>query len=50
MRTLTSLDIVAADFNTVNPPHDVQGMAAHLCAHMMMEAMVLLARNAGHLR
>jgi arginase family enzyme len=43
MRTLAGLDIVAADFNTVSPPHDVQGMAAHLCAHMMMELMVLLA-------
>lgn len=50
MRTLTGLAIVAADFNTISPPHDVHGMAAHLCAHMMMEAMVLLARNAGHLR
>ena len=49
MRTLTGLAIVAADFNTVSPPHDVHGMTAHLCAHMMMEAMVLLARNAGHL-
>lgn len=45
MRTLTGLNIVAADFNTVSPPHDVQGMAASLCAHMMMEAMVLLARQ-----
>jgi len=49
MRTLTDLNIVGTDFNTVSPPHDVQGMAAHLCAHMMMEAMVLLARQAGHL-
>jgi agmatinase len=47
MRTLSGLDIVAADFNTVSPPHDVQGMAASLCAHMMMEAMILLARRFG---
>ncbi len=47
MRTLTGLHIVAADFNTVSPPQDVGGMAAHLCAHMMMEAMLLLARQAG---
>lgn len=43
LRTLAGLNIVAADFNTVSPPHDVQGMAAHLCAHMLMEAMLLLA-------
>jgi agmatinase len=47
MRTLTGLHIVAADFNTVSPPQDVGGMAAHLCAHMIMEAMVLLARQFG---
>jgi agmatinase len=47
MRTLTGLNIVAVDFNTVSPPHDVQGMTASLCAHMMMEAMVLLARQFG---
>jgi len=49
MRSLTGLHIVAADFNTVSPPHDMQGMAASLCAHMMMEAMVLLARQFGKL-
>ncbi|MBK1656737.1 arginase family protein [Paracraurococcus ruber] len=42
MRTLTGLNIVAMDFNTVSPPQDVQGMAAHLCAHMIMEALMLL--------
>lgn len=47
MRTLTGLRIVAADFNTVSPPQDISGMAAHLCAHMMMEAMLLLARQFG---
>ncbi len=47
IRTLTGLNIVAMDFNTVSPPQDVNDMAAHLCAHMMMEAMVLLARQFG---
>jgi agmatinase len=47
IRTLTGLNIVAMDFNTVSPPQDVNGMAAHLCAHMVMEAMVLLARQFG---
>jgi hypothetical protein len=35
------------DFNTVSPPQDVNNMAAHLCAHMMMEGMLLLARQFG---
>lgn len=47
MRSLTGLNIVAADFNTVSPPHDVGGLAAHLCAHMMMEFFVLLAGQLG---
>ena len=47
IRTLTGLNIVAMDFNTVSPPQDVNDMAAHLCAHMIMEAMVLLARQFG---
>ena len=47
IRSLSELNIVAMDFNTVSPPQDVNGMAAHLCAHMMMEGMVLLARQFG---
>lgn len=47
LRTLTGLNIIAVDFNTVSPPQDVGNMAAHLCAHMMMETMVLLARQFG---
>jgi agmatinase len=47
MRSLAGLNIVAADFNTVSPPHDVQGMTASLCAHMIMEAMLLLATGLG---
>ena len=42
IRTLAGLHIVAMDFNTVSPPHDHKGMTAHLCAHMIMEAMILL--------
>ncbi|MDE2517166.1 MAG: arginase family protein [Rhodospirillales bacterium] len=47
IRTLTGMNIVAMDFNTVSPPQDVNGMAASLCAHMIMEGMVLLARQCG---
>lgn len=45
MRSLSGLNIVAMDFNTVSPPQDVQGMAALLCAHMMMEAMLVLGQS-----
>ncbi|WP_010685072.1 arginase family protein [Methylobacterium mesophilicum] len=45
IRSLSGLNIVAMDFNTVSPPQDVNDMAAHLCAHMIMEAMLLLARQ-----
>jgi agmatinase len=47
MRSLTGLDIVAIDFNTVSPPQDTGGQAAFLCAHMMLEAMLLLAGRQG---
>lgn len=47
MRSLTGLNLVAIDFNTVSPPQDVRDMAAHLCGHMIMEAMVLLCRQFG---
>jgi arginase family enzyme len=42
LRSLSGLNIVAMDFNTVSPPQDVNGMASHLCARMMIEALVLL--------
>lgn len=45
MRSLSGLDIVALDFNTVSPPQDIGGQAAFLCAHMMLEAMLVLARR-----
>jgi agmatinase len=47
MRTLTDLNIVALDINTVSPPQDVGDLAASLCAHMVMEAMLLLATQFG---
>jgi arginase family enzyme len=47
LRSLSGLNIVAMDFNTVSPPQDVNGMAAQLCSHMIMEALVLLASNLG---
>jgi arginase family enzyme len=45
IRSLTDLNIVAMDFNTVSPPQDINDMAAHLCAHMIMEALLLLAQQ-----
>lgn len=50
MRSLSGLKLVAMDFNTVSPPHDVDGMAAHLCAHMIAEGMLLLASGWGLIR
>lgn len=47
IRTLTGLDIVAVDINTVSPAQDVNNMAAHLCAHVAYEFLVLLCRNLG---
>jgi arginase family enzyme len=47
MRCLTDLNIVAVDVNTVSPPQDVNGMAAHLCAHVIYETLVLLCRQMG---
>ena len=41
------LDIVAVDVNTVSPPHDVQGMAAHLAAYMTYEALLLINEKGG---
>ncbi len=47
LRCLTDLNIVAVDVNTVSPPQDVNGMAAHLCAQVIYEALVLLCRQMG---
>ena len=42
LRGLGGLSIVAVDINTVSPPHDVNGMAAFLAAHMAYESLLLL--------
>jgi agmatinase len=47
LRGLSGLDIVAVDVNTVSPPHDVQGMTAHLAAYVMYECLILLCRKLG---
>jgi len=43
LRGFAGLNIVAVDINTVSPPHDVNGMAAFLAAHMTYECLLLLA-------
>jgi len=45
IRTLTDLNIVAVDVATVSPPQDVNNMAAHLCAHVIYELLVILYRQ-----
>lgn len=45
LRGLAGLDIVAVDINTVSPPHDVHGMAAHLAAHVAFETLLLLEKT-----
>jgi agmatinase len=45
LRALRGLDIVAADVNTVSPPHDVNGMTAFLAATVVHE-MIHLIGNA----
>ena len=47
LRGLSDLDIVAADINTVSPPHDVGGMTAFLAAAMIYEVLVLLCKQRG---
>jgi hypothetical protein len=43
----TALNLVAVDIDTVSPPHDVNGMAAHLCAHIIDEATAVPCRQLG---
>jgi agmatinase len=43
LRALRGLDIVAADVNTVSPPHDVNGMTAFLAAAVVHEMIHLIA-------
>lgn len=45
LRSLAGLNIVAIDVNTVSPPQDIGNMAAHLCAHVIYETLVLLCRQ-----
>lgn len=47
VRGLAGLNIVAADFNTVSPPHDVNSMTAFLAAALMYEVLVVLCRYRG---
>ncbi len=47
LRGLAGLDIVAADINTVSPPHDVMGMTAFLAAALIYEVLVVLCRYRG---
>ena len=47
LHALEGLDIVAADINTVSPPHDVQGMTAFLAAAVTYEILILIWRAQG---
>ncbi|RYF51394.1 MAG: agmatinase [Comamonadaceae bacterium] len=47
LRGLDGLNIVAADINTVSPPHDVGGMTAFLAAALIDEILVLLCKHGG---
>lgn len=44
LRALDGLNIVAADVNTVSPPHDQGGMTAFLAAAVTHEILLLIAR------
>jgi guanidinobutyrase len=46
VRGLTGLRIVAADVNTVSPPHDMHGMTASLAAQLLYELLFSLPRAA----
>jgi agmatinase len=41
IRSLSGLNIVAADINTLSPPHDIGGMTAFLAAAMVFEMLLL---------
>lgn len=47
IRGLSGLDIVAADINTVSPPHDHMGMTAFLAAALVYEVLVVLCHKFG---
>ena len=44
---LRGLDIVAADINTISPPHDVGGMSAYLAGQVAMMTLHLMALGTG---
>ena len=43
---MSGLNVVGVDINTVSPPHDVNGMTAHLAGRTALECLFLLERNA----
>ncbi|WP_199899185.1 arginase family protein [Sneathiella glossodoripedis] len=45
LRALQGLDIIAADINTVSPPHDVGGMTALLAANVAFEILTLFCHS-----
>lgn len=44
LRALAGVDFVAADINTVSPPHDVGGMTAFLAGTVAIEILTLFCR------
>jgi len=47
LRALSGIDFVAADINTVSPPHDVGGMTAFLAATVALEILTLFCVSPG---
>lgn len=45
LRSLSGLNFVHIDVNTVSPPHDVQNITAQLAAQVMFDCMVLLCNR-----
>jgi len=45
LRGLAGLNIVAVDINTVSPPQDIIGMAAHLAAQVAFDCLLLLLQR-----
>jgi arginase family enzyme len=48
VRSLAGIHVVAADVNTVSPPHDVGGLAALLAAATLFELICLVADRVEH--
>ncbi len=47
LQSLSGLNCVAADINTVSPPHDTGGMTAFLAATVALEILTLICRARG---